>query len=74
MNVKEMAEWLLSLPDQNAIIEVVVHKYGSSYYDQGGNAHTEVFDLSENNFEITLGYTFRGVEYPSSILLGVYNA
>lgn len=42
MKVSEFIEWLKT-QDQEAIVEVVVHRSGSGYYDQGGNATTEEF-------------------------------
>lgn len=43
MNVAQMIEWLKT-QDQEAIVGVVYHTSGSSYYDQGGNATSVEFD------------------------------
>jgi hypothetical protein len=43
LTVSELIEWLKS-QDQGAIVEIVAHRDGRSYYDQGGNAGSEFFD------------------------------
>ena len=42
MIVSEFIQWLKA-QDQDAIVEVLVHSRGTSYYDQGGNVTTEEF-------------------------------
>jgi len=43
MNVAELIEWLKT-QDQGATVQVVEHKDGHSYYDQGGNAREVDFN------------------------------
>ena len=42
MRVFELIEWLQTQP-QDAIVEVVMHRRGTSYYEQGGWASTQEF-------------------------------
>ena len=44
MNVAEMIEWLKT-QDQGAIVQVIYHTSGTSYYDQGGNVSVDDFTL-----------------------------
>ena len=44
MNVSEMIEWLKT-QDQEAIVQVLYHTSGTSYYTQGGNVTVEDFTL-----------------------------
>jgi len=48
MNVRQMIEWMSTFEDQDAIVEVVVHREGRGYYDQGGNAETEEFNPEQH--------------------------
>ena len=59
MTVRQMIEWMSTFEDQDAIVEVVVHREGRDYYSQGGTAQTEEFnpdshveytDMRGNNF------------------------
>lgn len=43
MNVKELTEWLIKLPNQNATVYILTHTPGRGWYDQGGNVKTEEF-------------------------------
>jgi len=43
MIVSELIEFL-KMQDQGATVEVVEHKSGKGYYDQGGNANKQDFD------------------------------
>ena len=63
MNVREVAEWLLSLEDQTATVCVIHHTTGRGYYNQGGDAkevqfnpdkHVEHWDFHTGN-TLTLG-------------------
>lgn len=53
MIVREMIEWLKTQP-QDATVEVIIHRSGCGYYDQGGNIEWEEFKAEvatpENNF------------------------
>ena len=44
MKVRELIQWLETVEDQDAEVEVVQHSRGYGYYDQGGNASTAAFD------------------------------
>lgn len=44
MNVAELIQWLQT-QDQTATVEVLSHKSGSGYYDQGGWCNVEDFTL-----------------------------
>ncbi len=44
MKVKELIQWLATVEDQDAEVEVVQHSRGTGYYDQGGNASATAFD------------------------------
>lgn len=44
MIVNELVAWLLT-QDQGAIVEVLEHKCGTGYYDQGGNTRIVTLDL-----------------------------
>jgi hypothetical protein len=48
MTVREMAEWLLSFEDQDAIVQIVDHDATGSYYCQGGTAGVQNFDPAEH--------------------------
>lgn len=48
MTVREYREWLGTLEDQDAIVEVVVHRSDGGYYCQGGTASIEEFDPAEH--------------------------
>lgn len=45
MIVKDFIKWL-ETQDQGAIVEVLVHSSGTTYYDQGGNVTIERFSDS----------------------------
>jgi hypothetical protein len=77
MKVSEFIEWLKT-QDQDAIVEIVVHKTGKGYYDQGGTAgtsdfdptkHVEICDMRGNQFVTPDKPYYNRV----SILLGEYN-
>jgi hypothetical protein len=44
MKVRELIQWLATVKDQDAEVEVVQHSRGTGYYDQGGNASAAAFD------------------------------
>ena len=44
MKVRELIQWLATVKDQDAEVEVVQHSRGTGYYDQGGNASAVAFD------------------------------
>ena len=44
MTVREMAEWLLTFEDQDAIVQVIDHDTYGSYYEQGGTCRVVDFD------------------------------
>lgn len=44
MNRKQFQEWLNQF-DEDTVIEIVYHTDGHGYYDQGGNATTQLFDV-----------------------------
>lgn len=78
MTVRQMIEWMSTFEDQDAIVEVVVHRAGDNYYEQGGSAETQEFnpeqhveyrDLRGNQFvrESDTYYNRR------SVLLGIVN-
>jgi len=48
MSVRQMIEWMSTFEDQDAIVEVVVHRDGRGYYDQGGNAETMEFNPEQH--------------------------
>lgn len=48
MTVRQFREWLETLEDQDAIVEVVVHSSDGGYYAQGGIATTEEFDPEQH--------------------------
>ena len=62
MTVNELVTWLLT-QDQGAIVEVLEHKTGTGYYDQGGTTHSVNFDPKLHS-DYTKNY----------LLLGVMNA
>lgn len=64
MKVHEFIEWLKQYPDQNAEVEVVLHKDARDYYLQGGTASVAAFDPDKGTFE----------SYTGSLLLGVHNS
>lgn len=77
MKVRDFIEWLKT-QEQDAIVEVVVHKSGKGYYDQGGTAGTSVFDPEKHveicdlrgNSQITPDKSYYNTV---TILLGEYN-
>ena len=44
MKVRELMQWLATVEDQDADVEVVQHSCGTGYYDQGGSASPAAFD------------------------------
>jgi hypothetical protein len=59
MTVREMAAWLATFEDQDAIVHVLDHNSSGSYYAQGGTCqevefdpevHTEYTDMRGNLF------------------------
>ena len=44
MKVRELIQWLAAFEDQDADVEVVQHKSGRDYYEQGGTARAVAFD------------------------------
>lgn len=76
MLVSEFIEWLKE-QDQGATVEVVVHKSGSGYYDQGGNASTEAFAPEHSDYTDHRGNPYIKPHCPSyntrTLLLGVIN-
>lgn len=78
MKVKELGEWLKLFEDQEAEIEVVVHKSDGGYYSQGGYAVTEKFDpMRHITYTDFRGNKFvpKGAPYENSrtLLLGCHN-
>ena len=78
MTVRQMAEWMLTFEDQDAIVEVVVHSEGRGYYDQGGNAdtmefnpdyHVEYTDLRGSKFILPIDKNYNR----RTVLFGVLN-
>ena len=65
MIVSELIEFL-TLLNQNAIVEVLEHKAGTGYYDQGGTCRTVEFNPVYSEY-----YDCNGKAYLS---LGVMNA
>lgn len=57
MQVSEFIEWLQTQP-QDAIVEVVYHKSGCGYYDQGGNARSVGFDPSEGEYGVPRHWSY----------------
>ena len=49
MKVRELIQWLATVGDQDAEVEVVQHSSGTSYYDQGGNASAVAFDPEKHS-------------------------
>lgn len=74
MKVHELIEWLKT-QNQEAVVEVVKHETGSSYYEHGGSARPEAFSLEAKTplFEATEAWSYKGQEYPATLLLGVHN-
>ncbi len=55
MNVKEMIEWLQTMP-QEAKVQVLSHSRGMGYYEQGGNCTIEDFNVdSPSEHMVTKG-------------------
>lgn len=50
MDVKAFIEWLQTLP-QDAVVQVIHHSNGTSYYDQGGNIEIRNFTPAPANEE-----------------------
>lgn len=49
MTVREMAEWLMSYEDQEALVQVIDHDYSEGgYYAQGGTAQVVFFNPAEH--------------------------
>lgn len=71
MNVKQLREWLKQFPD-NTTVEVVVHTSGLGYYDQGGNATTEIFEPPCDERYSPL-FEFIGCNGVHTLLLGGLN-
>jgi len=44
MKVRELIQWLATVEDQDADVEVVQHSRGTGYYEQGGTASVVAFD------------------------------
>jgi len=78
MTVRQMAEWMSTFEDQDAIVEVVVHSEGRGYYNQGGDAETMEFN-PEKHVEYTdmRGNRFVNESAPyynrRSVVFGVLN-
>lgn len=74
MTVAELVQWLAT-QDQGATVQVVVHKSGTNYYDQGGTASTEDFDISKSEYTDFRGNRFVNPNQPhynqQYLLLGV---
>lgn len=71
MNVKQLRKWLEQFPDETTV-EVVVHSRGTSYYDQGGNATTEIFEPPSDEVYSPL-FEFTGYNGVHTLLLGGWN-
>lgn len=63
MTVRELINWLED-QDQEAIIQVVAHKSGTGYYDQGGTASEEDFTLDLSDYTDFRGNPFTGPDSP----------
>lgn len=50
MSVSELVEWLKT-QDQGAVVEVVIHTSGRSYYEQGGTAKAVEFKTELSDYE-----------------------
>lgn len=78
MKVKELAKWLSEFEDQDATVEVVSHKSGTGYYDQGGSAQTVKFELYLATYTDMRGNPFVKEDAPyynsRTLLLGEVNA
>jgi sarcosine oxidase delta subunit len=58
MTVKDFIEWLQT-QDQGAIVEIVEHRSGCGYYEQGGTVTRETFETDKH-----IDYTdFRGNQF-----------
>jgi hypothetical protein len=73
-----MAAWMLTLEDQDAIVEVVCHRSDGGYYQQGGWADTEEFDPEQHVRYTDLGgnqFVLPSSPYYNqrSVVLGVIN-
>jgi hypothetical protein len=67
MTVQEMIQWLASLEDQDAKVEVVQHSRGTGYYDQGGTARVVAFDPEKHA-------TYADLQGNRTLLLGEIDA
>ena len=50
MDVKAFIEWLQTMP-QDAVVQVIHHESGTTYYDQGGNIEIRDFTPAPANNE-----------------------
>ena len=79
MKVHELVAWLMRFEDQDAEVTVVSHSSGRGYYDQGGNATSELFDPAKHadytdmrgNPHVPVGASY---ENARTLLLGELNA
>lgn len=67
MSVQELIQWLASLEDQDAKVEVVQHSRCTGYYDQGGTACVVAFDPEKHA-------TYADLQGNRTLLLGEIDA
>ena len=69
MKVRELIQWLQE-QDQEAIINIVDHRTGTGYYEQGGTASESEFKGGDTQFFYSSAWKFKGINYPAELLLG----
>lgn len=79
MKVRELVKWLEQFQDQDATVEVIEHRSGSDYYDQGGTCHSVPFDPARHaDYRDLRGNPYIKPDNPSyvarTLLLGEFDA
>jgi len=77
MTVKDFIKWLQT-QDQGAIVEVVQHRSGSGYYEQGGTVSVQSFEPNKySDYTDFRGNKFVKPEHPHfelrTLLIGAVN-
>lgn len=81
ITVRQMIEWMSTFEDQDAIVEVVVHRNDGGHYEQGGTATVDEFDPDSHvdytdyrHNKCIVDYHESSVYYNRrSVVFGVYN-
>jgi hypothetical protein len=72
VNRKELQEWLNGFPETTNI-DIVFHRQGLNYYEQGGYAYVEPFEPLKDEWNFSINGHFYYDSGNNTLLLGGHN-